>query len=133
MWWPKKHWGSVVYDIALGECGVRYCAGAAWCTVMPLWIVVYDYTMNAQIVINYYRNSKSYFNQQHTFKYMYKSIVKYVFTFFLLCVCSKYNLWIKLIQFFVLYCQFEFLDFVCCLLLLINSNCFKICVVWNNL
>ena len=41
----------VVYDIALGECGVRYCPGECvvrycfgemWCTILPWRSVVFD-------------------------------------------------------------------------------------------
>ena len=42
---------TVVYDTALGECGVRYCFGECgvrycseemWCTILPWVNVVYD-------------------------------------------------------------------------------------------
>ena len=36
------HWWSVAYDIALDECGVRYCPGGVWCTIWLCGSVVYD-------------------------------------------------------------------------------------------
>ena len=33
---------NVVYDTPLGDCGVRYCLGGLWCTMLPSGIAVYD-------------------------------------------------------------------------------------------
>ena len=38
----KGNYIHVVYDIALGECGVRYCPRRMWCTILPCGNVVYD-------------------------------------------------------------------------------------------
>ena len=41
---------NVVYNAALGECGVRYCAGRLWCTILPCGIVVYDAAFGGAVV-----------------------------------------------------------------------------------
>ena len=35
-------WANVLYGYALTECGVRYCPGRVWCTILPWGNVVYD-------------------------------------------------------------------------------------------
>ena len=44
-----EHYINVVYDIALGECGVRYCPSGMWCTILLWRNVVYDTALGSMV------------------------------------------------------------------------------------
>ena len=37
-------------DSALGECGVRYCAGGFWCTILPWGVCGVRYCTGGEVV-----------------------------------------------------------------------------------